>query len=201
MEAISFIGTRGGVGTTTTAAAFALKLATTPDARVLFVDATETGDGAAVFGLGSRPDYDEIAAAAPDLDLLAITRGGVIEAVHNAGQRDYTAVVVDGGSLPAPAPNTVNADRFYLVADGAYTGLRRAIGSDLTHCAGIVMIEHPGRAIGAREVADVLHGLPIATRIPARDAIARAVDAGVLAHRLPDVLGRAVGYLTAVSVA
>ena len=33
-------------------------------------------------------------------------------------------------------------------------------------------------------------GRPVIARVPARDAIARAVDAGVLAHRLPDVLAR-----------
>ena len=38
-------------------------------------------------------------------------------------------------------------------------------------------------------------------RVPARDAIARAVDAGVLAHRLPDALARpAVTALRAVGL-
>ena len=33
-------------------------------------------------------------------------------------------------------------------------------------------------------------GRPVIARVPARDAVARAVDAGVLAHRLPDLLAR-----------
>ena len=52
-----------------------------------------------------------------------------------------------------------------------------------------MVIEEPGRAIGAKEIADVL-GRPVIARVPARDAIARAVDAGVLAHRLPDLIAR-----------
>ena len=33
-------------------------------------------------------------------------------------------------------------------------------------------------------------GRPVLARVPARDSVARSVDAGVLAHRLPDVLAR-----------
>jgi hypothetical protein len=41
----------------------------------------------------------------------------------------------------------------------------------------------------------------VLARVPARDAIARAVDAGVLAHRLPDALARpAVTALRAVGL-
>ena len=53
----------------------------------------------------------------------------------------------------------------------------------------LVVVEEPGRAIGAKEIADVL-GRPVIARVPSRDSVARAVDAGVLAHRLPDALAR-----------
>jgi hypothetical protein len=52
-------------------------------------------------------------------------------------------------------------------------------------------VEEPNRSLGAAEVADVLDR-PVLARIPIRPAIARAVDAGVLASRLPDPLARPV---------
>jgi hypothetical protein len=44
--------------------------------------------------------------------------------------------------------------------------------------------------LGAREIAEVLD-LPVLTRIPVQERIARAVDAGVLPSRLPEALARA----------
>jgi hypothetical protein len=57
-----------------------------------------------------------------------------------------------------------------------------------------VLVDEPGRSLGAREVADVLD-LRVLARVPVRTAIARAVDAGVLAARVPDPLTRAVTEL------
>jgi hypothetical protein len=51
------------------------------------------------------------------------------------------------------------------------------------------LIDEHGRSLGARDVEDVL-GLPVLATIEARTATARAVDAGVLATRMPDVLSR-----------
>jgi hypothetical protein len=58
----------------------------------------------------------------------------------------------------------------------------------------VVLVEEPGRALGANEVAEVI-GAPIVARIPVRPAIARAVDAGVLAARLPAALDLAAGAM------
>jgi hypothetical protein len=55
--------------------------------------------------------------------------------------------------------------------------------------SGIVVVEEPGRALGTREVSDVL-GVPVLASVPVRAAIARVVDAGVLVARLPDSLAR-----------
>ena len=45
---------------------------------------------------------------------------------------------------------------------------------------GAVLVEEPGRALGRREVADVL-GVPVLATVPVRSSIARVVDAGVFA--------------------
>ena len=84
------------------------------------------------------------------------------------------------------------ADASLLVVRPCYLALRRAVRLEATRrAAGVVLVEEPGRALGTREVADVL-GRPVVARIPVRDTIARAVDAGVLPTRLPEPLERAV---------
>ena len=78
---------------------------------------------------------------------------------------------------------------------GCYLALRRGVHSPLlARSAGVVLVEEPGRSLGAPEVADVLDR-PVLARVPIRPAIARAVDAGVLASRLPDALARPVARL------
>ena len=79
-----------------------------------------------------------------------------------------------------PAPPTAPAARALLevsdatvvVVRGCYLTLRRAVRHPaLGRAAGLVVVEEPGRAIGAKEIADVL-GRPVIARVPARDAIA-----------------------------
>jgi hypothetical protein len=52
---------------------------------------------------------------------------------------------------------------------------------------GAVLIEEPGRALGARDVADVL-GVPVLATVSVRSSVARVIDAGVFPVRLPDAL-------------
>ena len=69
----------------------------------------------------------------------------------------------------------------------------------VARASGVVLVEEPGRALGEREVVEVL-GLPVLGRFPVRASVARAVDAGVLAARLPSPLsGPAVEVLDALS--
>jgi hypothetical protein len=60
--------------------------------------------------------------------------------------------------------------------------------------SGIAFVDEPGRALGAAEARDVLD-LPVLTRVPVKPAIARAVDAGILAVRTPEPLARAAARL------
>jgi hypothetical protein len=54
---------------------------------------------------------------------------------------------------------------------------------------GAVFVDEPGRSLGPRDVAGVL-GVPVLATVALKAATARAVDAGVLATRLPDSLAR-----------
>ena len=54
---------------------------------------------------------------------------------------------------------------------------------------GVVLVAEAGRAITAPDVEDAL-GVPVVAEVLVTDAIARAVDAGLLASRLPRSLVR-----------
>jgi MinD superfamily P-loop ATPase len=106
--------------------------------------------------------------------------------------RDGPPTVVDLGTVAgAPARALLDqADASVIVVRPCYLALRRAVRLEATRrAAGVVLVEEPGRALGTREVADVL-GRPVIARIPVRDTIARAVDAGVLPTRIPEPLER-----------
>ena len=66
-----------------------------------------------------------------------------------------------------------------------YLSLRRALTAPQT-TAGIVLISEPNRALGRRDVAEVLDH-PIVAELTLDPDIARAVDAGLLptSRRLP----------------
>ena len=107
------------------------------------------------------------------------------------------AVVADCGRADDAASRALVevSDRSVVVLRPCYLALRRAATDDLLRsAAGIVVVEEQGRALGMREVADVL-GLPVLATVPVRAAIARVVDAGVLVARLPDGLARPIRTL------
>ncbi len=207
---------KGGSGTTTVVAACALVAARVGGARL----ADLAGDQAAMLGLASDPPTGLLdwLAAGPDAPTEALERlavgvapgltllsngsaspgpTGAVTAVAGAALgvalRDGPVpTFADLGPAADPAAHAVLevADVGLMVVRGCYLTLRRAVaapGLAATH--GIVLVDEPGRSLGAREVADVL-GRPVLARVPVRAAVARAVDAGVVAQRLPDVLAR-----------
>jgi cellulose biosynthesis protein BcsQ len=213
---IAFWSPKGGSGTSVTVAACAIHAARRR-APVRLVDLA--GDQPAVLGLGADPETgvaDWLAAgpAAPTdaLDRLGVEvvpglslvpRGGpasVLEppvaaeagAALAVALRDGPTTFVDVGVPDAPAARALLevADATLLVVRECYLALRRAAASSLTARAfGAVVLQEPGRALGPADVGQVL-GRPVTARVPVRAAIARAVDAGVLATRLPDPLVR-----------
>jgi len=204
---------KGGSGTSVVAAAAGLLVARTTPARL--VDCT--GDQPAVLGIAGEPDVgvrDWLRAGpqAPTdaLDRLAIDAGrgltllpagaaaldGVAPeagaALAVALQSDARPAICDAGRLEHPALHALAevSDVALVVVRGCYLALRRAVHHDaLELAAGAILIDEHGRSLGARDVEDVL-GLPVVATIEARTSTARAVDAGVLAARMPDALAR-----------
>lgn len=144
-------------------------------------------------GLNAPPDWAGDAAAGAALG-VALRSGG-----------SHTLVDVGVPTSPATRALVEVADASVMVTRSCYLALRRAVRDELlVRAAGVVLVEEPGRALGRREVADVL-GKPVLAHIEVRPSIARAVDAGVVAQRTPAALmqvGEAVldalGFASAV---
>ncbi len=95
-------------------------------------------------------------------------------------------VVVDAGRWPVAPELLGAADRSLLVVRPCYLALRRAAAVPVRP-TGVVLVTEEGRALGRRDVEQVL-GVPVVAEVPVVPAIARAVDAGLLAGRVPVAL-------------
>lgn len=204
---------KGGAGTTVVAASLALVLAQRTHGGALLVDLA--GDAPAVLGL-PEPDGPGLAGwlragvevpadalgrlelvAAPDLALLprgsgelAPERADVLAALLASDDR---AVVVDCGVTPTGTALTLAgcATRSVLVTRACFLSLRRALTAPLRPSE-IVLLTEPGRSLGRHDVEDCI-GAPVVAEIAIDPAVARAVDAGLLAARLPRSLSRELG--------
>ena len=201
---------KGGSGTTVVAAALATELARRSASGALLVDLD--GDLPAVLGIpdpaagvgswlgagGSVPPDALARLEVPVGDRLSLlglgdepppdaTRVDVLAAVLGADPRP---VVVDCGSRPGPlgAPVAAAATVSLLVLRPCYLALRRAVASPLRP-SGVVLVREPGRSIGRRDVEAAL-GVPVRAVVGVHETIARRVDAGLLAGRLPGGLLR-----------
>jgi hypothetical protein len=103
-------------------------------------------------------------------------------------EQDAEAIVDLGVPKPSWQPLLARADTSLLVIRPCYLALRRA--TTLTaRPTGIILVREPGRALGRREVEDVT-GVRVLAEVDVEPSIARAVDAGLLASRLPRGLSR-----------
>ncbi|HEX5615206.1 MAG TPA: hypothetical protein VFZ83_08625, partial [Acidimicrobiia bacterium] len=210
---VCFWSPKGGSGTSTVAAVAALVSARAEPTRLVDL----AGDQPALLGLASDPPTgaaEWLAAGAGasadaldrialdvhrDLTLVPRGAGDPRAADPEAGaalgvslRDDARPTVADAGHLDADALDALAAvaDASVVVVRGCYLALRRAVRHPATaRAAGVVLLEESGRALGAKEVADVV-GLPLLASIPVRASISRVVDAGVLAARMPDGLTR-----------
>ena len=207
---------KGGVGTTVVAASLALVLAERSPTGVLLVDLA--GDLPAALGLSDptgpgvagwlAAGHDVLADALgrlavpvlPALDLLPhgdgpITEAGRVELLAALLAADDRTVVVDAGLVTpdAPAvPLAAGAPTSLLVTRPCYLALRRAVAAPLRP-SGVVVVGEPGRALDHRDVEGVL-GVPVVAEVSVDPAVARAVDAGLLAARLPRGVRRALEH-------
>jgi hypothetical protein len=204
---------KGGVGTTVVAASLALLLARRVGPGVVLADLA--GDGPAVLGL-PEPDSpglagwlaagDDVPAdglarleveASPSLALLPRgpgpllpDRAAVLASLLDRGPRP---VVVDCGTTERVAAAVVaGAQRSILVIRPCYLALRRAMASPLRPSE-VVMIREPGRTLSRHDVESAV-GAPVRVEIDADPAVARAVDSGLMAGRLPRSLERGLRH-------
>jgi CO dehydrogenase nickel-insertion accessory protein CooC1 len=213
---------KGGVGTSVLVAATAMAVAR--DGIGVRV-ADLVGDQPAVFGLGADPTLGlaDWLAAGPEapgeaLDRLVVEVATGVGLLPRGAERDHAVeqgspgeagralaaalragapVIADCGTATDPASRAVveSADAGVMVLRPCYLALRRAVHAPLLQATrGVVVVEEPGRVLGTKEITEVLD-LPVIARVPMKAAIARAVDAGVLATRLPEGLDRAAMQL------
>jgi len=81
----------------------------------------------------------------------------------------------------------------WLVLRPCYLALRRAARLP-RRPQGVVVIREAGRALTSRDIQSVV-GAPIIGEITVSDSVARSVDAGLLATRLPRQLSDEIGAL------
>ncbi len=175
---IVYYSPKGGSGVTVTAATAAL-VASADGTDVLLV--SFTGDDIfATLGAPTPQDVGEVA-----------TIRGTLRAV----QYDPAVLTADGFQLPyaetyifdAPASAVGDirlrwADVAALVTRPCYLALRRVMASPVRPDLAVLVLE-PGRALGEDYVAAVL-GVHV-TAVSYDPAVARVVDAGLLASRFP----------------
>jgi len=202
---------KGGAGTSVIAAALAVVLARR-EGGALAVDLA--GDLPAVLGVPdpSAPGVAEWLAAGDEVAVDALARlevdvgAGLAlvargEADMCEGRGDVLAsvlasearpVVVDCGTAPrgTSAQVAAAATSSLLVTRPCYLALRRAMASTLRP-TGVVLVHEDGRALSRRDVESVL-AVPVRAEVRVDPAVARAVDAGLLAGRLPRPLERAL---------
>jgi hypothetical protein len=203
---------KGGAGTTVVAAALAITLARgAPTTGSLLVDLA--GDAPTVLGLPTDPGEPGVAgwlrdrtmpsglaevAVAPHLSLLprgaGPLRGDAADELLTLLDDDPRPVVVDAGVLAGPVEAELGlsiaaaATHSLLVLRPCFVAVRRALHAPLRPSA-IVLVEEDGRALTAADVEATL-GVPVRARVRVSAQVARAVDAGLLAIRMPPSLER-----------
>lgn len=204
---------KGGSGTTVVATSLALLLGGRHAGGALLADLG--GDAPAALGL-PEPDSPGLAgwlAAGADVPADALARleqqAAPCLAVLPRGSGDLPEerahvlaallaadprpVVVDCGAGPAGAALTVaaGATRSVLVTRACFLSLRRALTAPLRPSE-VVLVTEPGRSLTRHDVEECI-GAPVVAEVAVDPLVARAVDAGLLAARLPRGLARELG--------
>jgi hypothetical protein len=213
---------KGGSGTTVVSAALGLVLARhTGGALLVDLSANAPADLPAVLGLAepAGPGVSDWLEAGADVPVDAWSRLEVaisdhlhllprgsgrleplarVEVLAGALSSQDRSVVVDcgvprwadGEPADAGAVLATLAPASVLVTRGCYLALRRLVASPVRP-SGVVLLSEQGRALGRSDVEAVVEA-PVIAEVPIDAGIARAVDAGLLAARLPRSLERAL---------
>lgn len=207
-----FVSAKGGSGATVTAASAALALAA-EHGRAVLVDLG--GDAPAALGAAEPvgPGVNDwlaesstasgqdlmLGANAVDDRLMILHRGAPsIDGLPRWSALAETLtgvpspVVVDAGTLPVPELHEAATD-VLLVIRPCYLALRRALG--LPRPSGVIVLVEAGRALSSRDIESVL-SVSVVAEIGVDPSIARAVDAGLLSSRMPQLLGSQLPVLT-----
>lgn len=172
---IGFISAKGGQGVTVTAATLVALLRETKS-TVTFIT---TLDGFAALGVPTNDGtytFDNVTIY--NRDLVNVEDMSLGNVVIRDGEPGRTQTI--------------------LVTRPCYLALMRAVKQDL-HPDGIIVINEPARALTAADVQRTINA-PVIAEIAQEPAIARAVDAGLLATRIPQASRRAFADLVAVPV-
>lgn len=187
---------KGGSGTSVTAAALGLLLAARHRGGGHVVDLC--GDMPAVLGI-AEPEGTAACEVNSALNLLPrrVEREGSDTfwlSLATELQSLRGPVVVDAGNLVIGRALLDAATASYLVTRPCYLALRRAthaIHRSELAVDGCILLNEPGRALTPNDVAAVLK-TPVCAELPVDNTISRAVDAGLLAHRVPRALDEAL---------
>lgn len=169
---VNFFTAKGGQGCTVVAAAYA----SLQEGRTLLID--WCGDMHAALGLS----YSDTKYTINDGQLDIVSADSIIADLDEfAG---YDTIVMDRG---VGAPTLAWQGENILVTRHCYLALRRLVAFGDITVDGIVTVGELGRALTDHDVERVANAKVVAS-IPFEPAIARCVDAGLLATRLPQNL-------------
>ena len=178
---IALSSPKHGTGVTTTAAMASLTLATT--GPTVLIDLA--GDQHAALGL-SDPQGHQAVAVTDHLRLIDasdVSRDEQARIVTDAAQSG-DRVVIDAGDANHPIHDLLPDDtRRMWVLRPCYLALRRAMACTRRPDS-IIVIREPQRALTTLDIEAAL-GITVEATIDIDPAIARMVDAGLLAARIP----------------
>ncbi len=190
---------KGGSGTTVVACALPLGSARSHPATLVDL----SGDSATALGLAEPTgpgvvDWLASPTAGPtDLARLAVTIRDDVRLIPRgsasppddqwsrlaAALGGSASVVVDAGTGCPPQALHDAAEHSLLVTRPCFIALRRAQQLAIRP-TGIVLVDEPGRALTSSDIEHAL-GVAVVAEVHLDPAVARAVDAGLLAARLP----------------
>ena len=194
------VSAKGGQGCTTIATALAV-LAAQSNEPTLLLDTR--GDAAPTLGVSDPAPastfIDAIANAVEPCDRLRVASvageqidADAINAISELVAAGHRVIVDTGTDHDVLHRFDPLSPQRLLVTRPCYLALRRAIGVPFVPDHVVLISEHQ-RCLTGRDVSLAL-ALPV-TSVPYDPAIARAIDAGLLAARLPRCLANAIAQL------